>query len=113
MLVAVAVCGTTHALYAQELLSYTEQQQADMMHMRRLFYGKLGQLQRQRADLLSDMGDETKTNHPRQFNIDFKHTAARVAETQEFANKLCANRAEENRAYIYCGVSLFVCVSTL
>ena len=64
-----------------------------------------------RNDLLSRMADETSGSPLRRFDIDFKNIAARLAETQDLSKRLCANRAEENRALIYCGIGLYLCVS--
>lgn len=101
---------TPHELLS--ILDYSEQQISDMLHLRRLFHGKLGQLARERNDLLSRMADETSVSPLRRFDIDFKNIAARLAETQDLSKRLCANRAEENCALIYCGIGLYLCIQT-
>lgn len=78
-----------------------------MLHLRRVFYGKLGQLLRQRDEILQQ---QPKPGLPEPFNLDFKYAAMRDKEALDFTNRLTANRAEENRTYIYTGMCFF-CVS--
>ena len=78
-----------------------------MLQLRRLFYSKLGQLSRERNTILSQ---QPESNHPEPFQLDFKYTAERDDEAEAFTNKLCANRAEESRTYIFSG-TCFLCVS--
>lgn len=45
------------------------------------------------------------------FNLGFRHTADKLAETKELADQLCANRPEESRTYMYSIVCLYRYVS--
>ena len=98
-------------LCLQAALEYTDSQQQDALHLRRMFCGKLGQLARDRASIMSQMSGACQLSHPQPVTLDFKHTAARIAETKDYAAKLCANRAEERQAFIYCAVCFLCCVS--
>ena len=93
------------SLHAQVAGQYTDSQQQDMLHVRRLFYGKLGQLSRERDNILQQqIGPQ-----PRQsFSLDFKHAAAKNEEVQQMTARLSANRAEESQMYIYCGMCLLL-----
>lgn len=93
-------------------LEYTDSQQQDALHLRRMFCGKLGQLARDRASIMSQMSGACQLSHPQPVTLDFKHTAARIAETKDYAAKLCANRAEERQAFIYCAVCFLCCIQT-
>ena len=42
-------------MHVQEVINFTDSQQQDMLHLRRLFYGKLGQLARERASILQQV----------------------------------------------------------
>ena len=98
----------------QEALKYTESQQQDILHLRRLFYSKLGQLARQRAALLQKVpgaGSELVHYKPVTFNHGYQHVAGKLVETTEVTEQLCANRYEESQVYMYCGFCLFRCVS--
>ncbi len=98
----------------QEVLNFTDSQQQDMLHLRRLFYGKLGQLARERASILQQVDAAEPSGQPFQpmpFNLGFRHTADKLTETKELADQLCANRAEESRTYMYSIVCLYRCVS--
>ena len=100
--------------WLQEALKYTESQQQDILHLRRLFYSKLGQLARQRAALLQKVpgaGSELVHYKPVTFNHGYQHVADKLVETTEVAEQLCANRYEESQVYMYCGFCLFRCVS--
>ena len=104
------LCGTAldrRKLRMQGACDYTHSQQKDMLHLRRLFYGKLGQLSRERSAILSRQ-PEADSSQP--FSLDFKQTAARDARALEFTNQLCVNRAEESRTYIFSGMCMY-CVS--
>ncbi|DBA92184.1 TPA: hypothetical protein ACH3X1_015897 [Trebouxia sp. C0004] len=87
-------------------ISYSGSQQQDMLHLRRLFYGKLGQLSRARAAMMAQMPAADRHDAVLPFNLDIKSSANKFTETKEWADQLCANRAEESRAYLYCGVCL-------
>jgi len=97
----------------QATMDYSESQQQDMLHLRRLFYGKLGQLSRVRAAIMAHMPAAVKNDADLPFNLDIKSTANKFTETKEWADQLCANRAEESRAYLYCAVCLLRGVSLL
>lgn len=98
-----------------EVLGFTDSQQQDMLYLRRLFYGKLGQLARERASILQQVDAAEPCGQPSQpmpFNLGFRHTADKLTETQELADQLCANRAEESRTYMYCVVCLYRCIQS-
>jgi len=94
-------------------MDYSESQQQDMLHLRRLLYGKLGQLSRARAAIMAHMPAAIQHDAVLPFNLDMKSTANKFTETKEWSDQLCANRAEESRAYLYCGVCLYRGVSLL
>jgi len=104
-----------HAIWAcmQAATNFTESQQQDMLHLRRLFFGKLGQLSRVRAAIMKQMPAAVQPSPVLPFNLDFKSTANKLAETKEWADQLCANRAEESRAFLTCGFCLYRGVSFL
>lgn len=96
-------------------MKFTEAQEQDLMHLRRLFYGKLGQLARERAALLKKMPaavKEGENREPLSFHSGFRHTADQLALTKEVADQLCANHAEESLVYMGYGFCLFRCVSS-
>lgn len=98
----------------QVALKYTEAQEQDLMHLRRLFYGKLGQLARDRAALLKKLpaaGNLGENNEPHSFHSGFRNAADQLALTKEVADELCANHAEESLVYMGYGFCLFRCVS--
>ncbi|DBA68457.1 TPA: hypothetical protein ACH3X2_013747 [Trebouxia sp. C0005] len=94
-------------------MDYSESQQRDMLHLRRLLYGKLGQLSRARAAIMAQLPAAVQHDAALPFNLDMRSTASKLTETKEWADQLCANRAEESRAYLYCGVCLYQGVSLL
>ncbi|KAL0031367.1 hypothetical protein WJX79_006758 [Trebouxia sp. C0005] len=59
-------------------LQLTDAQQQDMLHLRRCLY----------------------------IRLDLKHTADKLAETKEWADALCTNRANESRAFVYAKICL-------
>ena len=97
----------------QATMDYSESQQQDMLHLRRLFYGRLGQLSRVRAAIMIHMPAAVNHDAVLPFNLDMKSAADKSTETKEWAEQLCANRAEESRAYLYCAVCLLRGVSLL
>ncbi len=97
----------------QATMDYSESQQQDMLHLRRLFYGRLGQLSRVRAAIMTRMPAAVNHDAVPPFNLDMKSAADKLTETKEWAEQLCANRAEESRAYLYCAVCLLRGVSLL
>ncbi|DBA92181.1 hypothetical protein WJX77_001073 [Trebouxia sp. C0004] len=92
--------------------NFTESQQQDMLHLRRLFFGKLGQLSRVRAAIMKQMPAALQPRPVLPFNLDFKSTTNKLAETKEWADQLCANRAEESRAFLTCGFCLYRGIQT-
>ncbi|DBA68459.1 hypothetical protein WJX79_009497 [Trebouxia sp. C0005] len=98
-----------------EILRFTDSQQQDMLYLRRLFYGKLGQLARERASILQQVDAAEPSGQPSQpmpFNLGFRHTVDKLTEAKELADQLCANRAEESRTYMYCVVCLYRCIQS-
>ncbi len=91
------------AAIMQAAMNYAEEQQQDMLHLRRLFYGKLGQLSRVRAAMMAHMPAAVQST-PVSPIVD--STAKELADTKTWADQLCANHAEEGRAHFYCGVGL-------
>ena len=60
----------------QVAIDYTPCQIRDLLHLRRLFYGRLGQLLRQRQALLDEMpaaGDKTDSTKPKPFRLSYCH----------------------------------------
>ena len=99
---------------SQAALKCTDSQEQDMLHLRHLFYAKLGQLARQRGALLRkvpDAGSELQHTKAVTFNHGYRHVADKLVETTEVAEQLCANRYEETQVYMYCSFCLFRCVS--
>ncbi len=47
------------AIAVQSAIDFSEAQQLDLMHLRRLFYGRLGQLLRERKAMLSRVPSDT------------------------------------------------------
>ncbi len=92
--------------YVQAAMNYSENQKQDILHLRRLFYGKLGQLSRARAAIMDQMPAVVQSSPVPPFNLDLKSTANKLAETQDWADQLCANCAEKSRAYLFCTICL-------
>ena len=92
----------------QVAMDFSKSQQEDMLHLRRLFYGKLGQLSRARAAIMDQLPAEVQhvTDLPSN-----KAIAHDLADTTDWADQLCANGAEESRAYLFCAVALYGGVS--
>lgn len=100
----------------QVALKYTEAQEQDLLHLRRLFYGKLGQLARERAALLSKMPAVCSVSDREgsvSFHLGYRHVTDQLALTKEVSDQLCANHAEESSVYMAHGFCLFRCVSHL
>ena len=51
-------------------MDYSESQQQDMLHLRRLLYGKLGQLSRARAAMMAQMPAAVQHDAVLPFNLD-------------------------------------------
>lgn len=85
----------------QAALDLTAAQQQDMLHLRRCFYSKLGQLSRHRAAIMDSMPAAVQPSHPQPFSLGLKYTAGKLDETREWADTLCANRASESQTFMY------------
>ena len=66
------------------------------MHLRRLFYSKVGQLCRERKALLSHMANEQDVGA----NIGLDDVSVRLSEVSDFAEQLRANGADEYKTYM-------------
>ena len=66
------------------------------MHLRRLFYGKIGQLCRERRGLLKQMGSEQDAGA----NTGLDDVSVRLSEVSDLAERLQANGADEYRTYM-------------
>ena len=95
----------------QVAMKLTEGQEQDLLHLRRLFYGKLGQLSRERAALLKKMPSPAQPNEAVSFHCDFQHVADQLSLAEEVSGQLCANHAEESSVYRMHGFCMFRCVS--
>ena len=107
------MCTSVSSSALQLALDYTEAQELDLLHLRRLFYGKLGQLGRERAALMGKMPSSVQSSQPVSFHLGFQHVAKQLAVTKEVADQLCANHAEESFVYQAHGFCIFRCVSFL
>lgn len=87
-------------------LQLTGAQQQDMLHLRRCLYHKVGQLSRERDAIMSSMPAASQPTRSQPFQLDFKHTTDKLAETKEWANALCTNRGDESRAFVYAKICL-------
>ncbi|DBA92180.1 TPA: hypothetical protein ACH3X1_015893 [Trebouxia sp. C0004] len=85
-------------------MDFSMSQQEDMLHLRRLFYGKLGQLARARAAVMDRLAAEVQHISDLPFNKAVTHD---LADTTDWADQLCANGAEESRAHLFCAVALY------
>lgn len=90
----------------QATLQLTDAQQQDMLHLRRCLYIRVGQLSRERDAIMSTMPAAAQPTHSQPFQLDLKHTADKLAETKEWADALCTNRANESRAFVYAKICL-------
>ena len=90
----------------QATLQLTDTQQQDMLHLRRCLYRKVGQLSRERDAIMSSMPAASQPTQSQPFQLDFKHTTDKLAETKEWADALCTNRANESRAFVYAKICL-------
>ena len=80
------------SVFLQAALDLTEEQQADLMLLRRLFYGKLGALRRERKALLQQVPTGATENAP-----DFSD---RLASIMTAAQQLHDNSAAEFKAFM-------------
>lgn len=55
---------------------------------------------------MSSIPAASQPTHSQPFQLDFKHTTDKLAETKEWANALCANSANESRAFVYAKICL-------
>ena len=97
----------------QETLKYTEAQEQDLLHLRRIFYGKLGQLARERAAVMSKMPSSAQPSAPISFHLGHQHVAKQLAVTKEAADQICANHVEEGLVYQAHGFCVYRCVRCL
>ena len=80
----------------QAVVSYTAEQIKDLMHLRQLFYSKVGQLCRERKALLRRMANEQEVGA----SIGLDEVSVRLAEVSDLADQLRANGADEYRTYM-------------
>ena len=80
----------------QTVLQYSAEQEQDLMHLRRLFYGKIGQLCRERIALLKQMGSDQELV----VGIGLDDVSVRLSEVSDLAQRLQANGADEYRTYM-------------
>ena len=86
----------------QVALELTEEQQRDMMHLRRLLYNKLGQIYRDRQALLNKMPTEADG---------VCHCSDKLAEMTDGAEQLRNSGAEELNTYMQSSSAFFRGVS--
>ncbi|KAL0055380.1 hypothetical protein WJX82_011516 [Trebouxia sp. C0006] len=84
------------AFNAATVVSYTSEQVKDLMHLRLLFYSRIGQLCRERKALLRHMADEQDVGA----NIGLDDVSVRLSEVSDLAEQLRANGADEYRTYM-------------
>ena len=75
----------------QAAMQYTESQIQDLLHLRRLFIQRIGQLARERKSLLDNMA-QCKTN--------MGHVCDKVCEVSKWSELLRENGDEEHRSYM-------------
>ena len=80
----------------QAIVAYSPQQIRDLMHLRRLFYSKVGQLCRERKALLRHMANEQDVGA----DIGLDDISVRLSEVSDFAEQLRANGADEYKTYM-------------
>ncbi len=91
------------SLSFQVTVDLTEAQIQDLLYLRRLFCGKIGQLSRSRKELMSKLPSDS---------IGICHASDKLEEVTNLAEQLRANGSEEYRTYMqfassfYRGVSL-------
>ena len=92
----------------QAALQLTASQKDDLMHLRRLFYGKVAQIARQRRDILKRMASS---------ELDLMRKNNKNLELEELTTQLRQNGMEDYRTHIQCtavmydGVRLLPCSS--
>ncbi len=90
-------------LAVQSAIDLTEAQQLDLMHLRRLLYGRLGQLLRERKALLSRVHSDT---------LDPYWTRETVPGAAQVAEQLKANGIAEYKTYMQFASTFFRGVSS-
>lgn len=88
----------------QTALDLDEAQVQDLLYLRRLFCGKIGQLGRARKELMSRVPSET---------IGLCHASDKLEEVTNVAEQLAANGSEEYRVYMQFASSFYRGVSFL
>ena len=71
-------------------MQHSDPQIQDLLYLRQLFYGKLGQLARERTALLS---------HMTCYKIDESHVSDKVIQLTQWSEQLRENAAEEHQSY--------------
>lgn len=82
----------------------TEAQVQDLLYLRRLFCGKIGQLSRSRKELMSKLPSDS---------IGICHASDKLEEVTNLAEQLRANGSEEYRTYMQFASSFYRGVSLL
>ena len=72
-------------------MQHTDSQVQDILHLRQLFYHKLGQLARERKALLSSMSH---------CQVEMSHVSDKFAAMTTWSDQLRENGLEEYRAYL-------------
>lgn len=85
-------------------MDLSEAQVQDLLYLRHLFVGKLGQLQRERTQLVSRLSSEAAESH---------HVSDKLAELTAVTEQLRANGSEEYRAHMQLASTMFRGVSSL
>ena len=83
---------------AQAHLQHTDSQTQDWLHLRQLFYHKVGQLARERKALLANMT---------QNKVEMSHVSDKLARMTSWAEQLRNNGKEEHRAYMQFQAAFF------
>ena len=108
--VAAAVIGPkteetrTHTHTFQVTVDLTEAQIQDLLYLRRLFCGKIGQLSRSRKELMGKLPSDS---------IGICHASDKLEEVTNLAEQLRANGSEEYRTYMQFASSFYRGVSLL
>lgn len=76
---------------SQAHLQHTDSQTQDWLHLRQLFYHKVGQLARERKALLANMT---------QNKVEMSHVSDKLARMTSWSDQLRNNGKEEHRAYL-------------
>lgn len=76
--------------FLQAHMQHTDSQVQDWLHLRQLFYHKLGQLARERKTLLTNMT---------QNKVDMSHVSDKLSQMTSWSLEMKENGAEEYRVY--------------